>query len=159
MGKRIDDLLGRLTLSERIALLHQYAPDVERLGITSFRTGTEALHGVSWLGEATVFPQSSTGADGTPDGSTLVNAHLASGSPPRRSASTSGASRCQRDDTAAELPIRTASSPRQIQHSPAEEDDCMRKPWILPLITLGLPRRFRPEVDHSGRRMTPAPGT
>jgi beta-glucosidase len=71
IGKRIDDLLGRPALGERIALLHQYAPDVERLGIASFRTGPEALHGVSWLGEATVFPQSSTGADGTPDGSTL----------------------------------------------------------------------------------------
>lgn len=71
MGKRIDDLLGRLTLGERIALLHQYAPDVQRLGIASIRTGTEALHGVSWLGEATVSPQPSTGADGTPDGSTV----------------------------------------------------------------------------------------
>jgi beta-glucosidase len=57
IDKRADDLLGRLTLDERIALLHQYAPAVERLGIASFRTGTEALHGVSRLGEATVFPQ------------------------------------------------------------------------------------------------------
>ncbi|MGW5664615.1 glycoside hydrolase family 3 C-terminal domain-containing protein [Streptomyces sp. NPDC003758] len=57
IDKRVDDLLGRLTLDERIALLHQYAPAVERLGIAAFRTGTEALHGVSWLGEATVFPQ------------------------------------------------------------------------------------------------------
>lgn len=57
VAKRVDDLLGRLTLDERIALLHQYAPAVERLGVGSFRTGTEALHGVSWLGEATVFPQ------------------------------------------------------------------------------------------------------
>ncbi|WP_369167336.1 glycoside hydrolase family 3 C-terminal domain-containing protein [Streptomyces sp. R28] len=56
-AKRVDDLLQRLTLDERIALLHQYAPSVERLGIASFRTGTEALHGVAWLGEATVFPQ------------------------------------------------------------------------------------------------------
>jgi beta-glucosidase-like glycosyl hydrolase len=71
MGKRIDDLLGRLTLGERIALLHQYAPDMERLGIASFRTGTEALHGVSRLGEVTVFPQSSTGAARMPDGSTV----------------------------------------------------------------------------------------
>jgi beta-glucosidase len=57
IDKRVDDVLGRLTLDERIALLHQYAPPVERLGIASFRTGTEALHGVSWLGKATVFPQ------------------------------------------------------------------------------------------------------
>jgi beta-glucosidase len=39
---RVDDLLGRLTLDERIALPHQYAPTVERLGIASFRAGTEA---------------------------------------------------------------------------------------------------------------------
>ncbi|MEU1105018.1 glycoside hydrolase family 3 N-terminal domain-containing protein [Streptomyces tibetensis] len=57
MSKRVDDVLGRLTLDERIALLHQYTPAIERLGVAAFRTGTEALHGVSWLGEATVFPQ------------------------------------------------------------------------------------------------------
>ncbi|MFI1564681.1 glycoside hydrolase family 3 C-terminal domain-containing protein [Streptomyces sp. NPDC020490] len=56
-GERVDDLLGRLTLDERIALLHQYAPAVPRLGVAAFRTGTEALHGVAWLGTATVFPQ------------------------------------------------------------------------------------------------------
>ncbi len=55
--KRIDDLLERLTLDERLAMLHQYAPAVPRLGIAAFRTGTEALHGVAWLGPATVFPQ------------------------------------------------------------------------------------------------------
>ncbi|MGP3963045.1 glycoside hydrolase family 3 C-terminal domain-containing protein [Nonomuraea sp. 3N208] len=38
-------------------MLHQYAPAVPRLGIASFRTGSEALHGVAWLGVATVFPQ------------------------------------------------------------------------------------------------------
>jgi beta-glucosidase len=55
--ERVDDLLERLTLDERIAMLHQYAPAVPRLGVASFRTGTEALHGVAWLGPATVFPQ------------------------------------------------------------------------------------------------------
>ncbi|GAB2961548.1 glycoside hydrolase family 3 C-terminal domain-containing protein [Saccharothrix stipae] len=55
--KRVDDLLGRLTLDERIAMLHQHAPAVPRLGIGPFRTGSEALHGVAWLGVATAFPQ------------------------------------------------------------------------------------------------------
>ncbi|WP_439656981.1 glycoside hydrolase family 3 C-terminal domain-containing protein [Lentzea sp. HUAS TT2] len=55
--ERVDDLLGRLTLDERIAMLHQYSPAVPRLGVAAFRTGTEALHGVAWLGTATVFPQ------------------------------------------------------------------------------------------------------
>ncbi|MFC4884469.1 glycoside hydrolase family 3 C-terminal domain-containing protein [Streptomyces beijiangensis] len=55
--KRIDDLLARLTTGERIAMLHQFAPAVERLGVAAFRTGQEALHGVAWMGRATVFPQ------------------------------------------------------------------------------------------------------
>ncbi|MGI5455288.1 glycoside hydrolase family 3 C-terminal domain-containing protein [Streptomyces sp. CA-249302] len=54
---RVTDLLSRLTLDEKISLLHQYEPAIPRLGIQSFRTGTEALHGVAWLGKATVFPQ------------------------------------------------------------------------------------------------------
>ena len=54
---RVSDLLSRLTLDEKISLLHQYEPAIPRLGIQSFRTGTEALHGVAWLGKATVFPQ------------------------------------------------------------------------------------------------------
>ncbi|MET7858111.1 glycoside hydrolase family 3 C-terminal domain-containing protein [Streptomyces sp. NPDC005318] len=56
-SRRIDDLLRRLTLDERIAMLHQFAPAVDRLGIGAFRTGQEALHGVAWMGPATVFPQ------------------------------------------------------------------------------------------------------
>ncbi|MEV4264327.1 glycoside hydrolase family 3 C-terminal domain-containing protein [Kribbella sp. NPDC049584] len=56
-GARIDDLLARLTPDEKVALLHQYQPPVPRLGLDAFRTGTEALHGVAWLGPATVFPQ------------------------------------------------------------------------------------------------------
>ncbi|PWI18059.1 beta-glucosidase [Streptomyces sp. Act143] len=57
VDRRVDDLLDRLTLDEKISLLHQYQAAVPRLGIQSFRTGTEALHGVAWLGETTVFPQ------------------------------------------------------------------------------------------------------
>ncbi|MFJ9903821.1 glycoside hydrolase family 3 C-terminal domain-containing protein [Streptomyces sp. NPDC101152] len=56
-AKRIDDLLERLTLDEKISFLHQFAPAVEHLGIDAFRTGQEALHGVAWMGPATVFPQ------------------------------------------------------------------------------------------------------
>ncbi|MEU4984152.1 glycoside hydrolase family 3 C-terminal domain-containing protein [Streptomyces sp. NPDC021969] len=56
-AKRVDDLMTRLTLAEKTAFLHQFAPAVERLGIAAFRTGQEALHGVAWMGPATVFPQ------------------------------------------------------------------------------------------------------
>ncbi|MDX3262641.1 glycoside hydrolase family 3 C-terminal domain-containing protein [Streptomyces sp. MI02-2A] len=57
VDRRVEDLLSRLTPDEKISLLHQYEPAVPRLGIQAFRTGTEALHGVAWLGRTTVFPQ------------------------------------------------------------------------------------------------------
>lgn len=55
--KRAADLLSRLDSEERLSLLHQAVPAIERLGIGPFHTGCEALHGVAWLGTATVFPQ------------------------------------------------------------------------------------------------------
>ena len=45
---RVADLVGRLTLDEKISLLHQYQPAIPRLGINLFKAGTEALHGVAW---------------------------------------------------------------------------------------------------------------
>jgi beta-glucosidase len=57
LAARVDDLLGKLTLDEKVALLHQHAPGVPRLGLADFRTGKEALHGAAWDGRATVFPQ------------------------------------------------------------------------------------------------------
>ncbi|MEU3465675.1 glycoside hydrolase family 3 C-terminal domain-containing protein [Streptomyces sp. NPDC006733] len=57
LAARVEDLIGRLTPDERIAMLHQFAPAVARLGLDAFRTGQEALHGVAWSGPATVFPQ------------------------------------------------------------------------------------------------------
>nr|WP_296069990.1 glycoside hydrolase family 3 protein [uncultured Actinoplanes sp.] len=48
LAQRVGDLLGRLTLDEKISLLHQYQPAVPRLGIELFKAGTEALHGVAW---------------------------------------------------------------------------------------------------------------
>ncbi|HEY5249145.1 MAG TPA: glycoside hydrolase family 3 C-terminal domain-containing protein, partial [Dermatophilaceae bacterium] len=68
VSARADDLLGRLTLDEKISMLHQYAPAVPRLGIPMFKTGTEAVHGVAWSTDynnkgavvtatGTVFPQ------------------------------------------------------------------------------------------------------
>jgi beta-glucosidase len=57
LEERVRDLVGRLTLEEKISLLPQDQAAVPRLGIRAFKTGTEVLHGVAWLGEATVFPQ------------------------------------------------------------------------------------------------------
>jgi beta-glucosidase len=56
-AERVAELLRDLTLDEKIQLLHQYQPALERLGLDAFRTGSEGLHGVAWLGTATTFPQ------------------------------------------------------------------------------------------------------
>ncbi|WP_285108346.1 glycoside hydrolase family 3 C-terminal domain-containing protein [Promicromonospora sp. MEB111] len=57
LADRARDLLDRLTADERLSLLHQHQPAIERLGLAAFHTGAEALHGVAWLGRATVLPQ------------------------------------------------------------------------------------------------------
>lgn len=54
---RVNDLISRLTLEEKIGLMPQYQIAVERLGIQPYKHGTEAAHGMSWLGEATTYPQ------------------------------------------------------------------------------------------------------
>jgi Beta-glucosidase-related glycosidases len=54
---RVNDLIGRLTTEEKINLMAQYQDAIPRLGIAPYKHGTEAAHGVAWLGEATTFPQ------------------------------------------------------------------------------------------------------
>ncbi|MEP7345333.1 MAG: glycoside hydrolase family 3 C-terminal domain-containing protein [Gemmatimonadaceae bacterium] len=55
--QRIDDLIGRLTLSEKTSLMIERAAAIDRLGIPTFPWWNEALHGVARTGRATVFPQ------------------------------------------------------------------------------------------------------
>ena len=54
--QRADDLLGRLTLDEKVRLMMDTSPAIERLGIPQFQWWNEALHGVGRNGYATVFP-------------------------------------------------------------------------------------------------------
>lgn len=56
--QRIEDLLARLTIEEKVALMQHNAPAVPRLGIPAFNWWNEALHGVARTNEkVTVFPQ------------------------------------------------------------------------------------------------------
>ncbi len=57
IDERVNDLVSRFTLEEKITLMHQFQPEIKRLGIKAHKQGTEAAHGIAWLGEATVFPQ------------------------------------------------------------------------------------------------------
>lgn len=55
--ERVDDLIGRMTLEEKISQMSNAAPAIERLGIPEYNWWNEGLHGVARAGLATVFPQ------------------------------------------------------------------------------------------------------
>ena len=54
---RVNDLVSRMTLEEKVSQMLYNAAAVERLGIPEYNWWNEALHGVARAGRATVFPQ------------------------------------------------------------------------------------------------------
>src|ERR1039458_382231 len=62
LEQRVDDLVSRLTLDEKIGMLGQVQPAIPRLEIKAFTNWTEGLHGLGWVRggsvTATTFPQS-----------------------------------------------------------------------------------------------------
>ena len=54
---RVTDLLHQLTLQEKVSLLGNDSPPIDRLSIPSYNWWNEALHGIARAGEATIFPQ------------------------------------------------------------------------------------------------------
>jgi len=56
LADRVTDLVGRMTLDEKISLMTNASPAVERLGVDYFAWYGECLHGLVLTGEATVFP-------------------------------------------------------------------------------------------------------
>jgi beta-glucosidase len=57
VDERVDDLMSRMTLEEKISQLRYDAPAIERLDIAEYNWWNECLHGVARSGKATVFPQ------------------------------------------------------------------------------------------------------
>jgi beta-glucosidase len=57
LSVRVDDLVSRLTLEEKILQMQHTAPAIDRLGIPKYNWWNECLHGVARNGIATVFPQ------------------------------------------------------------------------------------------------------
>ncbi len=56
-AERAKDLIGRLTLEEKVGLMNHPALGVPRLNIPAYNYWNEALHGIARSGRATVFPQ------------------------------------------------------------------------------------------------------
>ncbi|KAK6121022.1 hypothetical protein DH2020_045241 [Rehmannia glutinosa] len=63
---RVDDLVSRLTLPEKIGWLVNAAKGVSRLGIPNYEWWSEALHGVSYVGPGTKFSGLVPGATSFP---------------------------------------------------------------------------------------------
>ncbi len=57
INQRVDDLVGRMTLEEKISQMMNASPAIDRLGIPNYNWWNECLHGVARAGYATVFPQ------------------------------------------------------------------------------------------------------
>jgi beta-glucosidase len=55
--RRAADLVGRMTLEEKVLQMQNTAPAIPRLNIPAYDWWNEALHGVARAGQATVFPQ------------------------------------------------------------------------------------------------------
>jgi beta-glucosidase len=54
---RVNDLVGRMTLDEKISQMMNAAPAITRLNLPQYNWWNECLHGVARAGLATVFPQ------------------------------------------------------------------------------------------------------
>ncbi|GAB3638068.1 glycoside hydrolase family 3 protein [Hymenobacter arcticus] len=58
IDQRVDDLVGRLTLAEKVSQMLNSSPAIDRLSIPAYNWWNEALHGVARTGlKTTVFPQ------------------------------------------------------------------------------------------------------
>jgi len=57
LPRRVDDLVGRMTLEEKVSQMLDRAPAIPRLQVPEYNWWNEALHGVARAGLATSFPQ------------------------------------------------------------------------------------------------------
>jgi len=57
LEQRVDDLISRMTLEEKVSQMRDHAVAIPRLGVPKYDWWNEGLHGVAFAGYATNFPQ------------------------------------------------------------------------------------------------------
>jgi beta-glucosidase len=57
LEQRVNDLIGRMTLEEKVSEMRDHAAPIPRLGVPKYDWWNEGLHGVAFAGFATNFPQ------------------------------------------------------------------------------------------------------
>jgi beta-glucosidase len=57
IDERVGDLIGRMTLEEKVSQMRDHAVAIPRLGVPKYDWWNEGLHGVAFAGYATNFPQ------------------------------------------------------------------------------------------------------
>ncbi|HUB17629.1 MAG TPA: glycoside hydrolase family 3 C-terminal domain-containing protein [Acidobacteriaceae bacterium] len=57
IDQRVDDLISKMTLEEKVQQMRDHAPAIPRLSVPQYFWWNEGLHGVAFAGYATNFPQ------------------------------------------------------------------------------------------------------
>ena len=57
VAQRVDDLVGKMTLEEKVSQMQNHAVAIPRLDVPEYDWWSEGLHGIARSGYATVFPQ------------------------------------------------------------------------------------------------------
>jgi beta-glucosidase len=57
VAQRVKDLIGRMTLEEKVSQMQDHSPAIPRLGVPKYDWWNEGLHGVAFAGYSTNFPQ------------------------------------------------------------------------------------------------------
>src|SRR5579863_3988949 len=57
VSERVNDLISKMTLEEKVSQMQYSAPAIQRLHIAEYNWSSEGLHGVAFNGLATCFPQ------------------------------------------------------------------------------------------------------
>src|SRR2546428_691047 len=55
--KRVESLVSKMTLEEKISQMQYLSPAIPRLNVPAYNWWNECLHGVAFNGKATCFPQ------------------------------------------------------------------------------------------------------